>query len=85
MKRTTLKEVAALAGVSYQTVSKVINRQLQVSRDTEERIWQAISASGYQPNQIARSMRTQRSRLIGYTWAPPPPRTTQPHSGPVPA
>src|SRR5450759_67574 len=78
VKRTTLKEVAALAGVSYQTVSKVINRQLQVSRDTEERIWQAISASGYQPNQIARSMRTQRSRLIGYTWAPSPPDQPNP-------
>jgi DNA-binding LacI/PurR family transcriptional regulator len=78
VKRTTLKEVAALAGVSYQTVSKVINRQLQVSQDTEERIWRAVRESDYQPNQIARSMRTQRSRLIGYTWAPSPPDQPNP-------
>jgi DNA-binding LacI/PurR family transcriptional regulator len=46
----TLKEVAARAGVSYQTVSKVLNRKVQVSRETEARILQAVEELGYRPN-----------------------------------
>jgi DNA-binding LacI/PurR family transcriptional regulator len=66
--RVTLKEVAALAGVSYQTVSKVLNRQVQVSKDTEARIFKAAEQLGYRPNQNARNMRLQRSYMIGYSW-----------------
>ncbi len=64
----TLKEVAALAGVSYQTVSKVLNRTAQVSKETETRIFKAAQELGYRPNQIARNMRAQRSFMIGYSW-----------------
>ena len=64
----TLKQVAARAGVSYQTVSKVLNHKVQVSEETEERILQAVEALGYRPNQIARNMRARRSYLIGYSW-----------------
>ena len=64
----TLKQVAALAGVSYQTVSKVLNRKVQVSKGTEARILQAAEELGYRPNQIARNMRAQRSFMIGYSW-----------------
>ena len=64
----TLKEVAARVGVSYQTVSKVLNRKVQVSRETETRILQAVEELGYRPNQIARNMRAQRSFMIGYSW-----------------
>jgi DNA-binding LacI/PurR family transcriptional regulator len=64
----TLKEVAAQAGVSYQTVSKVLNRKIQVSKETEARIFQAAEQLGYRPNQIARNMRLQRSYMIGYSW-----------------
>jgi DNA-binding LacI/PurR family transcriptional regulator len=64
----TLKQVAAHAGVSYQTVSKVLNRKIQVSRETEARIFQAAEQLGYRPNQIARNMRLQRSYMIGYSW-----------------
>jgi len=71
--QVTLKEVAARAGVSYQTVSKVLNKQIQVSKETEERIRQAVEALGYRPNLIARNMRQQRTRLIGYSWQPAPP------------
>jgi DNA-binding LacI/PurR family transcriptional regulator len=66
----TLKEVAARAGVSYQTVSKVLNGQLKVSEETERRIQDAARALGYRPNQIARNMRLQRSGMIGYSWVP---------------
>ncbi len=64
----TLKQVAALAGVSYQTVSKVLNRKVQVSKETEARIFKAADELGYRPNQIARNMRLQRSYMIGYSW-----------------
>lgn len=68
MTQITLKDVAAKAGVSYQTVSKVLNRQASVTPETEERIWGAIQELGYQPNISARNLRTQSSNLIGYGW-----------------
>jgi DNA-binding LacI/PurR family transcriptional regulator len=66
--KTTLKAVAAHAGVSYQTVSKVLNGQLQVSPETRQRIMDATQALDYRPNQIARNMRARRSFMIGYSW-----------------
>lgn len=78
MSRVTLKQVAAHAGVSYQTVSKVINNQIQVTKETEERIWNSVHELGYRPNLIARSLRSQRSNLIGYSWAPTPPGQVNP-------
>jgi DNA-binding LacI/PurR family transcriptional regulator len=77
-QRITLKEVAAQAGVSYQTVSKVLNHKVQVSPETESKIWEAARALGYQPNQLARSLRSQRSCLIGYSWFPVPPEHHNP-------
>ena len=67
--KATLKQVAARAGVSYQTVSKVLNNQAQVSSETEKRIHEAVRDLGYRPNQIARNMRAMRSHMIGYSWA----------------
>lgn len=74
--RVTLKDVASEAGVSYQTVSKVINRQVKISEDTEARIWDVIHRLDYHPNQIARNLRSQRTRLIGYSWEPSLPDQT---------
>jgi DNA-binding LacI/PurR family transcriptional regulator len=64
--------------VSYQTVSKVVNHQTQVSPPTEERIWQAVRALGYHPDHHARNLRTQRSQMLGYSWAPSPPDQANP-------
>ncbi len=68
MARVTLKDVAAKAGVSYQTVSKVLNNRAQVSEETRERIWQAVRELNYRPNISARNLRTQASNLVGYAW-----------------
>jgi len=68
LPRTTLKDVATRAGVSYQTVSKVIRGQGQVAPATEERIWQAIDELDYKPNITARNLRLQSSNLLGYSW-----------------
>lgn len=66
MSRVTLKDVAAKAGVSYQTVSKVLNGQMQVAEETEARIWQTITDLDYRPNVSARNLRTQASNLLGH-------------------
>lgn len=68
MPRVTLKDVAAEAGVSYQTVSKVINGKAQVAPETEERIRQVIQDLKYRPNSAAQNLRTQASNQIGYAW-----------------
>lgn len=69
-RHVTLKQVASSAGVSYQTVSKVLNKQIQVSKETEDRIWEAARALGYRPSFFARSLRAQRAFTIGYSWPP---------------
>ncbi|MGE5140373.1 MAG: LacI family DNA-binding transcriptional regulator, partial [Rudaea sp.] len=68
-KRVTLREVAVEANVSYQTVSKVLNRQIRVSKETEARIHEAARNLGYHPDLKARSLRMQRSGLLGYSRA----------------
>lgn len=68
MSRATLKDVAAKAGVSYQTISKVLNHRARVSSETEKRIWQAVAELNYRPNVVAQNLRQQSSRLIGYAW-----------------
>jgi len=77
-KRVTLKEVAARASVSYQTVSKVITNKVRVSEETEKRIWDAVRDLNYTPSYTARSLRSQRSKTIGYSWEPSPPDQTNP-------
>ncbi len=61
----TLDDVAALAGVSAKTVSRVVNRDGNVSAKTRERIELAIRETGYRVNQAARSLAASRSYLIG--------------------
>lgn len=66
--KVTLKDVAKAAGVSYQTVSKVLRGQIKVTPETQTRIETAVSQLGYRPNTAARNLRTQSSNLIGYGW-----------------
>jgi LacI family transcriptional regulator len=62
----SIKEVAARAGVSFQTASKVLNGgDVRVSAQTAERILAAASELGYQPNTIARSLVQRASATIG--------------------
>jgi DNA-binding LacI/PurR family transcriptional regulator len=60
-----LKEVAAHAGVSVQTVSNVIHgKHARVSEETRQQVEAAIIALGYRPNAAARSLRQSRVGLI---------------------
>ncbi len=68
-KRPTIKEVAKAAGVSTQTVSRVINERPDVASETRERILRTISELGYQPSALARSLIQQRSYTLGVVTA----------------
>lgn len=61
-----IKRVAQIAGVSISTVSRVINKPESVSDELKNRVKRAIQELGYQPNQVARSLRTGSTRLIGF-------------------
>lgn len=63
-KLPTLHDVAKLAGVSYQTVSRVVNDSPHVSKKTRTRVQKAIEQLGYQPNTAARSLITRRSQTL---------------------
>jgi LacI family transcriptional regulator len=68
-KRATIKEVARAAGVSTQTVSRVINDRPDVSPETRGRIQQVIEELDYQPSALARSLIQQRSYTLGIVTA----------------
>jgi len=60
-----ISKVAASAGVSTATVSRVINQNAYVSPSTAERVWRAVRELGYRPNTHARALASGRSRLLG--------------------
>jgi LacI family transcriptional regulator len=61
----SIKDVARVAGVSDKTVSRVVNREPNVTADTMEKVRLAIDSLGYIPNLAARSIRSSRSNIIG--------------------
>jgi DNA-binding LacI/PurR family transcriptional regulator len=60
-----MADVARLAGVSHQTVSRVINGQTNLRPATRQRVEEAIRQLGYRPNSAARALVTKRSATIG--------------------
>src|SRR3954453_8594915 len=60
-----IQDVARHAGVSISTVSRVLNGTARVNSDIRRRVEEAMAALAYQPNPAARSLRTNRSRIIG--------------------
>ena len=73
----TIRDVASRAGVSHQTVSRVINQNERVSPETREKVMAIIDELGYSPNAIARYMAKGNTRtfacispnLTDYTFA----------------
>ncbi len=63
-RRVTLNDVARLSGVSYQTVSRVINNHPYVAEDTRARVLEAIEQLDYHPNKAAKSLVTRRSQTL---------------------
>ncbi|WP_199440346.1 LacI family DNA-binding transcriptional regulator [Umezawaea beigongshangensis] len=60
-----MTDVARLAGVSHQTVSRVLNDHPNVREQTRLRVRAAIAELGYRPNRAARALVTGRSQLLG--------------------
>jgi DNA-binding LacI/PurR family transcriptional regulator len=62
--RPTMLDVARLSGVSYQTVSRVINDHPYVSKETRQRVQAAIDALGYRPSKAATKLASKSSKMI---------------------
>jgi LacI family transcriptional regulator len=71
MARKTIDDVAALAGVSIKTVSRVLNDEPSVRPDTRGRVEDAMAALNYQPSLPARSLAGRRSNLLGLIYENP--------------
>ena len=62
---STIKQVAARAGVSFTTVSHVVNRTRPVSDSARVRVEAAIAELGYFPSAVARALKTSQTRIVG--------------------
>ena len=67
--KATIYDVAEKAGVSRQTVSRVLNDRQDVSTETRLRIQNIIEEIGYRPNAIAQSLGRQKSHVLGVVTA----------------
>ncbi|MDY0908433.1 LacI family DNA-binding transcriptional regulator [Microbacterium sp. CFBP9034] len=64
-RRVSMADVAAVAHVSGQTVSRVVNASPRVDPDTRARVEAAMAQLGYRPHRAARALRTGRTQTIG--------------------
>jgi LacI family transcriptional regulator len=71
MARARIEDVAAAAGVSIKTVSRVLNREANVRTETRERVMQAVQALRYTPDASARSLAGSRSFNIALLYNNP--------------
>src|SRR3546814_15372283 len=69
--RTRIEDVAAAAGVSMKTVSRVLNNEPNVREETPERVLDAVARLQYRPNASARSLAGQRSYVIALVYDHP--------------
>ncbi|MFY1046029.1 LacI family DNA-binding transcriptional regulator [Chryseobacterium sp. GP-SGM7] len=67
MKRASIKDIARIAGVSVATVSYVLNRKegQRISEDTKKKIFEVAETINYIPNRNARSLKNNKSKLLG--------------------
>jgi LacI family transcriptional regulator len=75
--RVTIRDVAARAGVSVATVSKVINQRYGVAADTNARVLAVIEELGYEASLVAQSLRNHRTNVIGILVADLEPFSTE--------
>ena len=64
-RRVSMHDVAALAGVTQKTVSRVVNNERHVAPATRDRVLAAIKELGFRPNAAARALVTRQSRRLG--------------------
>ena len=61
----TIKDVAAEAGVTSTTVSRVLNNRGYISEETREKVYSAMEKLNYMPNEMSRNLSRQKSDYIG--------------------
>src|SRR5689334_20963807 len=61
----SIRDVAKIAGVSHQTVSRVLNNHPSIRPETKQRVLDVMAELQYTPNRAARALSTSRSRTIG--------------------
>src|SRR5579875_155422 len=64
-RKPTMNDVARLARVGTMTVSRVLNGSANVTEETARRVYHAIEKLGYRPNEMARALRSLKSRTVG--------------------
>lgn len=69
--RSRIEDVAAAAGVSIKTVSRVLNKEPNVREETQSRVLKAVQRLGYKPNPSARSLAGQRSYALALAYNNP--------------
>jgi len=62
---TSIKDIARKTGVSHSTVSRALHKSPLISLETAERIRQVAQEMGYQPSAAARSLKTNRTQVLG--------------------
>lgn len=65
----SIRDVARLAQVSHQTVSRVLNQHPSIRPETKQRVLEAMETLQYRPNRAARALVTSRSRTVGVLMA----------------
>lgn len=65
MVKVTIKDVAKEAGVATSTVSRVLSNNSKISDETKEKVNKAIKKLNYKPNAIARSLASNKTRILG--------------------
>jgi DNA-binding LacI/PurR family transcriptional regulator len=65
VRKPNIYDVARLAGVSHQTVSRVINKAEYIKDDTRSKVQSAMQELGYVPNAAARALVTSKSKIVG--------------------
>ena len=84
-KKPTIKDIASIAGVSTQTISRVLNHRLDVADGTRQKILKIIADHKYAPSEFARNLARQRtmrkSFLPGKTWIDLDGQPIQAHGG----
>lgn len=69
--RSRIEDVAAAAGVSMKTVSRVLNHEPNVREETRDRVMRAVEQLQYKPNLSARSLAGQRSYMVALVYNNP--------------
>ncbi|AUX11097.1 LacI family transcriptional regulator [Latilactobacillus sakei] len=65
MQNPKLEDVAALAGVSKTTVSRVLNNRGYLSEKTKQKVFDSMKALHYQPNDVARQLFSKETKMVG--------------------